>query len=85
LVDKLRAFRFRTVEIDGHDIREILAAFAAARRARDDPNAIVAHTVAGKGVSFLENSPSGHDRTFTKDEADRALAELGVGSAEVRP
>jgi transketolase len=82
LVEKLRAFRWHTLEIDGHDFREILGALATARRTTDGPSAIVAHTVKGKGVSFMENTHVWHDRVPTKDEAERALIELGVPPAE---
>ncbi|HTZ61827.1 MAG TPA: transketolase [Thermoplasmata archaeon] len=77
LVDKLKAFGWRTAEIDGHDFPEILRALAAARTSADRPTAIVAHTVKGKGVSFMENSAGWHGRAPTRDEAERALGELG--------
>lgn len=82
LVDKLRAFRCRTVEIDGHDFPEILTALATARHTSDAPTVIVAHTVSGKGVSFMENTHVWHSRVPSKDEADRALIELGAPPAE---
>jgi len=82
LVDKLRAFGCATLEIDGHDLREILGAFAAARATLDRPTAIVAHTVKGRGVSFMENTHVWHARAPSKDEAERALLELGGSPAE---
>ena len=82
LVEKFRAFGYRTVEIDGHDFREILGALAAARSATAGPSAIVARTVKGKGVSFMQNTHVWHGRVPSKDEAERALIELGVPPAE---
>lgn len=81
LGEKLRAFRFHTLEIDGHSFPEILDAFAEARAFPDGPTAIVARTVRGKGVSFLEGPPGGHRSALTKSETERALRELG-GSPE---
>jgi transketolase len=82
IAEKFRAFRYRTQEIDGHDFCEILGALATARRTTDGPTAIVARTVKGKGVSFMENTHVWHARTPSKDETERALLELGVSPAE---
>jgi transketolase len=82
IAEKFRAFRYRTMEIDGHDFREILEALATARRTRDGPTAIVARTVKGKGVSFMENTHVWDGRPPSKDEAERALLELGMAPAE---
>jgi transketolase len=76
--EKLRAFGYHTEEIDGHDFREILGAFAIARARTEGPTAIVARTVKGKGVSFMENTHVWHARPPTRDETERALLELGV-------
>ncbi len=77
IADKFRAFRYETIEIDGHSFPEILDAFARARRTTGRPTAIVARTVKGKGVSFMENQPGWHGKAPNRDEAERALAELG--------
>ncbi len=82
LPEKLRAFGYRTSEIDGHDFREILGALATARGTTDGPSAVVARTVKGKGVSFMENTHVWHGRAPTRDEVERALIELGVPPAE---
>jgi transketolase len=82
IADKFRAFRYRTLEIDGHDFREILGALATARRTTDGPTAIVARTVKGKGVSFMENTHAWHGKAPSKAEAERALIELGDPAAE---
>ncbi|HTT46205.1 MAG TPA: transketolase [Thermoplasmata archaeon] len=76
IAEKFRAFRYHTLEIDGHSFPEILDAFAAARRHTDGPTAIVAHTVKGKGVSFMEGKHQYHGKPPNKAEAEQALAEL---------
>ncbi len=76
--DKFRAFRYHTLEIDGHDFRAILTALADARRFSDGPTAIVARTVKGKGVSFMEGQHIFHGKPPTKAEAEKALHELGT-------
>ena len=78
IADKFRAFRYHTVEVDGHDFRQILGAFAEARRTTGGPTAIVARTVKGKGVSFMEGQHSWHGKAPSKAEAARALEELGA-------
>lgn len=77
IVDKFRAFRYDTLEIDGHDFPSILDALAHARSIRGRPTAIVAKTVKGKGVSFMENQHAWHGKAPNREEAERALAELG--------
>jgi transketolase len=76
LAEKLTAFRYQVLEIDGHSMPEILAAYARARATRDRPTAIVARTVKGKGVSFMENQHTWHGKAPSREEAERALAEL---------
>ncbi len=76
--DKFRAFRYRTLEIDGHDFRQILGALAEANRSTEGPTAIIARTVKGKGVSFMEGKSSWHGKAPSKEEAEKALVELGA-------
>ncbi len=83
IADKLRAFRYLTLEIDGHDFRQILHALDTARATTTGPTAIVARTVSGKGVSFMENAASWHATPPTRADAERALIELGVPAGEV--
>jgi transketolase len=83
IADKFRAFRYHTLEIDGHDFRQILGALDTARATTSGPTAIVARTVKGKGVSFMENTHAYHGKPPSKGEAERALAELGVPMAEI--
>jgi transketolase len=74
VVDKLRAFQWEVVEVNGHDAE---AVFAAAVNAKHDrPLAIVGRTVKGKGVSYMEHVPIWHYRSPNKEEYARALAEL---------
>lgn len=76
LTDKWRAFGWHTVEVDGHDLGQILRAFDEARRVKGRPTVIIAHTVKGKGVSFMEDNPEFHGRAPTPEELERALREL---------
>jgi transketolase len=80
LAEKWRAFRWNAVEIDGHDMRAVLDAFATARATEDRPTVIVAHTVKGKGVSFMEDTAAWHGKAPNAEELSRALAELGAGA-----
>lgn len=72
-----KAFGWHTILIDGHDIEQILAAYAQARQTTGTPSVILARTVKGKGISFVEGQPNWHGKAFKKgDEADRAIREL---------
>lgn len=73
---KWRAFGWHTVDIDGHDFSQILTAFRGAHDTRARPTAIIARTVKGKGVSFMENSVRFHGKAPTPEEAEQALQEL---------
>jgi transketolase len=76
LADKWRAFRWHTIEVDGHDLAAIQQALAEAEATKGQPTCIVAHTVKGKGVSFMENNPKFHGTAPTPDEVKLALQEL---------
>ena len=76
LAEKLRAFQWHVQEIDGHDMPAILDALGRAREIAGRPQAIVAHTVKGKGVSFLEADWTYHGRPVAKEDLPRALEEL---------
>jgi transketolase len=80
LADKWRAFHWHAIEIDGHDIGAVLDAFALARATEDRPTVIVAHTVKGKGVSFMEDTHAWHGKAPNADELARALVELGANA-----
>ena len=76
LPEKWRAFGWRTFEIDGHDIAQVVRAYDEAGAVRGQPQAIIARTVKGKGVSFMELNPAWHGVAPKPDELERALAEL---------
>ncbi len=78
LVDKWRAFGWSTCELDGHDIASLLTALETVPDGSGKPLAIVAHTVKGKGVSFMEDDNNWHYRTPTADELEAARKELGL-------
>lgn len=74
--DKWRGFGWHVIEIDGHNYESILAAYDEAEKIKGRPTVIVAKTVKGKGVSFMENQVEWHGKAPSKEEAERALAEL---------
>ena len=76
LAQKWRAFGWRVFEAPGHDMPVLLETLDKARRRRTRPTAIIAQTVKGKGVSFMENNPSFHGRAPNKEEFDKAMEEL---------
>ena len=77
LADKWRAFKWNTIEIDGHDYGQLLRAFGEAEQVQDRPTVIVASTVKGKGVSYMENQLKFHGSVPDKPEdIQRALAEI---------
>jgi transketolase len=71
------AFGWNAIVIDGHDLDAVLTALAEARRSKERPTAILARTIKGKGVSFVEGAPNWHGKAFKKgEEMERALQEL---------
>jgi transketolase len=76
-VARARAFGWNALEISGHDLEEIDHAFEQALSYPDGPTVIVAHTVKGKGVSFVENKNGWHGKALSPAEAKQAIAELG--------
>ncbi len=79
LAPKWEAFGWRTFEIDGHDFEAIIGAGRAAQSERGRPTMILAYTVKGKGVSFMEREAGWHGRSPNRDEYERAMRELGDG------
>ena len=75
---KWEAFGWQTYEIDGHDIDQIVATFSKIPEVPGKPTAIIAHTVKGKGISFMEDDNNWHYRIPTEEEALKAKLELGV-------
>lgn len=74
--EKLKAFGWNVIEIDGHNVDEILSALKVAREEKSKPTWIVANTVKGKGVSFMENDNKWHGVSPTTEELEKALKEL---------
>ncbi|NLL53067.1 MAG: transketolase [Peptococcaceae bacterium] len=83
LADKWRAFGWNVMEVDGHDIDELTASLQAARNTTGKPTIIIAKTVKGKGVSFMENQVGWHGNAPSKEQAEAALAELKGGNNNV--
>lgn len=77
LAAKLFSFGWNVEEIDGHSIEEIVAVLGT--REKDTPTAIIAHTIKGKGVSFMEEDNSWHQRAITEEEFNMAISELKAG------
>src|SRR5262249_53766485 len=78
LVDKWRAFGWRAMELDGHDIPALTAAMRSVKGDADQPLAIVAHTVKGKGVSFMEDDNNWHYKLCDEAALTAAFKELGL-------
>jgi transketolase len=78
LAEKWRAFGWDAVEVDGHDMAAVLAAVSRPPDGSGRPRVIVAHTVKGKGVSFMEDDNNWHYRIPTADEVRKARIELGL-------
>ncbi|MCC6589918.1 MAG: transketolase [Bryobacterales bacterium] len=76
LADKWRAFGWHVIELDGHDLEALANAWDEAKATKGKPTAVVAHTVKGKGVSFMENNPKFHGVAPTAQELEIALKEL---------
>ncbi len=78
LADKYRAFGWHVLECDGHDMRQVCETLAAARAYRGKPVLVLAHTIKGKGVSYMEDVAGWHGKAPNRDELLKGLAELGV-------
>jgi transketolase len=77
--EKWQSFDWNTIRIDGHDMKAVLESLDAAAQTSDRPTAIIAHTVKGKGVSFMEGKAEWHGKAPSKEELGLALKELGNG------
>src|SRR5262249_52387243 len=76
LADKWRSFDWHVIEIDGNNIPALQKAFAEAEATKGKPTCIVANTIKGKGVSFMENNPKFHGAAPSAEELQKALLEL---------
>lgn len=77
LADKWKAFGWYVITVNGHDIEELLHAFEKAKTVKKKPTMIIAHTIKGKGISFMERVVEYHGSVLSEDECSRALSELG--------
>ena len=75
LSEKIKAFNWSVIDINGHDLNEIYEAIESAKHS-DKPTCIIAHTVKGKGVSFMENNAGWHGKAPGKDDYEKAISEL---------
>ena len=82
--EKWRAFGWQTLEIDGHDLEEILDACARAQQIKGQPTAIIARTVKGKGISYMENDYNWHTQPVTEDHLRTAREELAAQEAALQ-
>jgi transketolase len=80
LADKWKAFGWNVINVDGHDLSDLADAFDRARQISGRPTMIIAHTIKGHGVSFMEGVIEYHGSTLSEDEVRRALAELEVSA-----
>ncbi len=78
-VEMWRGFGWHVIECDGHDMTAVDEALSEAERPHEQPRCIVAHTVKGKGVSFMENNPGFHGKAPTAEQLEQALAEIEGG------
>lgn len=76
LADKWRAFCWHVIEVDGHDIEALQKAFAEAKQVKGKPTILIAKTVKGKGVSFMEDQAGWHGNAPNAEQAEQALKEL---------
>ena len=82
LADKFRAHNWHVLEVDGHNIPQIIEALNEAKAIFERPTVVIAHTVPGKGVSFMEHRPAWHGRAPTPEEAENALEEVRRQNSE---
>jgi transketolase len=75
--ERAKAFGWETFVVDGHNLEEVTKAFESAQTVKDKPVMIVARTLKGKGVSFIEDKDNWHGKALSKEELPKALAELG--------
>ena len=75
LADKVRSFNWEVVEIDGHNIQDVYSAIEKGKKS-EKPFAIIANTIKGKGVSFMENNAGWHGKAPNKEEFEKACQEL---------
>ena len=83
IVDKFKSFGWNVIEIDGHDFDQIFAALDMAKSTVEKPTMIVAKTIKGKGVSFMENNAAWHGSAPNEEQYNQAIAELDAILSEL--
>ena len=82
------SFGFNVINVDGHNIDNLIDAFTTAKQTKNKPTIIIAKTVKGKGVSFMENKAEWHGKAPSKEEYEKAIEELNkdlvLGDGEKR-
>lgn len=76
--EKFRSFGFEIIKINGHDIDEILKAFDVAKNVKGKPTCIIAKTIKGKGISYMENQVGWHGKAPNEEQYKLAMEELGI-------
>ncbi|MDO8442953.1 MAG: transketolase [bacterium] len=84
LKEKFESFKWHVIEIDGHNIEQFIDATNEAKAIHEKPTVIIAHTIPGKGVSFMENDYTWHGKPPTKEEAVKALNELRTLGGKIK-
>ena len=84
IVDKFKAFSFHTIHIDGNDMQQVVNALNEAYTIIDRPIAIIADTIKGKGVSFMENNPKWHSGALLDEEYETAMRDLERAKEEIQ-
>ena len=74
--EKFKSFGFQIINIDGHNIKEIIDAFDVAKNIKGKPTCIIAKTIKGKGVSFMENKAEWHGKAPSEEEYKKAIEEI---------
>lgn len=77
--EKFRSFGFQVINIDGHDIEEIIKAFEVAKNVKGKPTCIIAKTTKGKGITFMENQAGWHGKAPNEEQYNQAMAEMRQG------
>ena len=77
--EKFKSFGFKIIKIDGHDIEEIIKAFEVARNIKEKPTCIIAKTIKGKGISYMENQVGWHGKAPNEEQYKEAIKELEKG------
>jgi transketolase len=76
IAEKFTAFKWNVLEVDGHDLPAVMDALRAARENRGRPTCIIAHTIKGKGVTFMENNNEFHGKAPTREQLEIALSQI---------